>query len=203
MNKNWLNLQALILITFLFSMIFLPANFCSAAEQPAPQNESTASHYLIGPYDSLLIFVWQEKDLTQEITVMPDGRITYPLVGEIYAQGITVTELKDKIAEKLKNYVSSPEVSVIVRESRSRRIYAIGMLNRPGNFQLQASMTVLQALSLAGGFTEWANKESIMIIRRDKTNKEVRLNFNYSEFIKGKNVEQNITLEPDDTIVVP
>jgi polysaccharide biosynthesis/export protein len=202
MNKNWLNIKAFISTIFIFSTILILSDFCAAAEQPAAQPESGASRYLIGPDDLLNIFVWKEAELTQDVTVMPDGRMTYPLIGEIDAQGLTVTGLKDKIVEKLKNFISSPEVTVIVKESRSRRIYTIGSLTKPGPYQLQPSMTVLQALSMAGGFTEWADKKSIMIVRRDK-NKEVMFRFNYPEFIAGKNLDQNILLEANDTIVVP
>jgi polysaccharide biosynthesis/export protein len=202
MKKNWLNLKAHVSIIFLSSTILILANLCTAAEQPPEQKTAASAQYLIGPNDLLNIFVWKEVDLTQDVTVMPDGRITYPLIGEIEAQGQTVTGLKEKIAEKLKNFISSPEVTVIIKESRSRLIYTIGKLNKPGPFQLQPSMTVLQALSTAGGFTEWADTKSIMIVRRNN-NKEVMFRFNYQDFISGKNLEQNIVLESNDTIVVP
>jgi polysaccharide biosynthesis/export protein len=186
----------------LLSLSILINDISSAEENPAAQNTSASSRYLIGPDDLLNIFVWKETELTQDVTVMPDGRITYPLIGEIEAQGLTVTDLRNKVVEKLKSFISSPEVTVIIKESRSRRIYTVGSLTRSGPYQLQPSMTVLQALSLAGGFTEWADKKSIMIVRRDK-NKEVMFRFNYPEFISGKNLEQNILLEANDTIVVP
>lgn len=186
----------------LMSSLIMTYHNCSAEDKATIQNDSSSSRYLIGPDDLLNIFVWKETELTQDVTVMPDGRITYPLIGEIEAQGLTVTSLKDKIIEKMKNFISSPEVTVIIKESRSRRIYTIGSLSKPGPYQLQPSMTVLQALSMAGGFTEWADKKSIMIVRRDK-NKEILFRFNYPEFISGKNLEQNILLEPNDTIVVP
>lgn len=160
------------------------------------------SHYLIGANDVLNIFVWNEPDLTMDVTVMSDGRITFPMIGEIMAGGRTATELKDIITEKIKDYVSSPEVTVIVRESRSRNIYIIGMVNQPGQYQLNTDMTVLQALSMAGGFTEWADKKNIMVVRREG-GKESMYRFNYQEFLSGKGLEQNILLLPNDTIVVP
>jgi polysaccharide biosynthesis/export protein len=175
---------------------------CFAQEKVATQNESDSTHYLIGPNDVLNIFVWKEADLTRDITVMPDGRITYPLVGEIDVSGQTVTSLKEKITEKLKNFLSSPEITVIVRESKSRQIYTLGKIARPGQLQLAPSMTVLQALSAAGGCTEWADTKNIMIIRRTN-GKETTFRFNYQDIISGKNMEQNIILEPNDTIVVP
>ena len=161
-----------------------------------------AEHYRIGPNDILYIYVWKEPDLTRDVTVMADGRITFPLIGEIMAAGKTVAELTEIITNRLKAYVTAPAVTVIVNESRSRIIYTIGNLNRPGPYPLAPAMTVLQALSAAGGFAEWADTKNIIIVRR-KGKKEVQYRFNYKEFISGKNLEQNILLKPNDTIVVP
>ncbi|MBE9570816.1 MAG: polysaccharide biosynthesis/export family protein [Proteobacteria bacterium] len=158
--------------------------------------------YQIGPNDILNIHVWREEELTRDVTVMPDGRISFPLIGNILAQGRTVTELKEIITRKLKNFVTAPEVTVIVNESLSRTVYTIGTVNTPGPYPLAPDMTVLQALSTAGGFTEWADTKNILIVRRDGK-KEVQLPFNYKKFISGKNLEQNILLKPNDTIVVP
>jgi polysaccharide biosynthesis/export protein len=202
MDKNRLNLKALISITFLFSTILALADFSVAAEQPAVQVDSSSSHYLIGASDLLNIFVWKEAELTRDVTVMPDGRITFPLIGEIDAQGQTVTGLKNAITEKLKGYISAPEVTVIIKQSNSRRIYTIGKMNKPGPYQLEPTMTILQALSTAGGFTEWADTKDVLIVRK-KNDKEVMYRFNYQDFISGKNLEQNIVLEPNDIIVVP
>ena len=182
-----------LLFTLLLSFSCLTGTSLAQSESPA---------YLIGPNDILNIHVWREEALTRDVTVMADGRIAFPLIGEIMAQGETVKSLKEDIAEKLKKYVSDPNVTVIVRESRSRRIYTIGKLNASGSYPLVAGMTVLQALSTAGGFTEWADTKNILIIRRDGV-MEARLLFNYKEFISGKNVDQNILLRTNDTIVVP
>jgi len=194
--------MSIILISFSFICIFSVTRFSFAEEKAAAQGASDSSHYLVGANDVLNIFVWKETDLTQDITVMADGRITYPMIGEVMAKGLTVIELKDIITEKLKNFISSPEVTVLVRESRSRMIYTIGQVNNPGPYQMQPDMTVLQALSTAGGFTEWADKKSIMIVRRAK-GAETMFRFNYQDFIAGKELKQNIVLEPNDTIVVP
>jgi polysaccharide export outer membrane protein len=200
MNKHRLNmnfLNVIILSAFIFT-----TNAVRAEEKTVTQNETNSSHYLIGANDVLNIFVWKEADLTQDIIVMADGRITFPMIGEVMAKDLTVIELKNIITEKLKNFISNPEVTVIVKESRSRMIYTIGKVNKPGPYQMQPDMTVLQALSTAGGFTEWADTKSIMIVRRAKNN-EVMFRFNYQEFISGKDLKQNIVLEPNDTIVVP
>jgi len=164
--------------------------------------QAPESSYRIGPNDVLNIFVWKEADLTRDVTVMPDGNITYPLIGEITAQGRTATEIKKTITDKLQNYVTAPEVTVIVKESRSQVIYTVGKLLRPGPYPLAPGMTVMQALSAAGGFAEWADPKSIMIVRREG-GKETQLRFNYKEFTSGENLQQNILLNPGDTIVVP
>jgi polysaccharide export outer membrane protein len=146
--------------------------------------------------------VWKEPDLTQEIIVMPDGRITFPMAGEVMARGKTVMELQYQITEKLSDYLTAPEVTVILRESRSRWIYTIGQVNHPGPYVLEPDTSVLQALSMAGGFAEWADQKQILIVRR-QDNKELFFLFNYREYISGKNLEQNILLQPNDTIIVP
>ena len=168
---------------------------------PITAQEPGAS-YQIGPGDALHIFVWKEPELTRDIIVMPDGKISFPMIGEIPAQGRSVTELKDIITEKLSQFVTAPEVTVIVNESRSRRIYTVGKVARPGPYPLSPDMTVLQALSTAGGLAEWADEKNILIIRREG-GKETQLRFNYREFIAGQNIGQNILLKPNDTIVVP
>ena len=169
---------------------------------PNRASSQETSPYLIGATDVLNIYVWKEPDLTQDVTVLPDGNITFPLIGEIRAQGRTVTELKKDISDKLKDYVTAPEVTVVVRQVNSRRIYTLGKLNTPGIYPLVPDMTVLQALSTAGGLAEWADEKNIRVIRREG-GKEIQYRFNYKEFIGGKNIEQNILLKPNDTIVVP
>lgn len=164
--------------------------------------ETQSSPYVIGPDDVLNIYVWKEPDLIQDVTVLPDGKITFPLIGEIQAQGRTVTELKDLITERLQSFVTAPEVTVIVRQINSRRIYTLGKLNAPGPYPLATGMTVIQALSTAGGFAEWADEKNILVIRREG-GEELQYKFNYSQYISGKNLKQNILLKPNDTIVVP
>ena len=180
----------------LFSLLvapFLPAGTALAQEE---------SSYQIGPNDVLNVFVWKEAELTRDVTVMPDGRISFPLIGEILAQGQTVTQLKETIATELAKYVTAPEVTVIVMQSRSRTIYTIGKLARPGPYALAPNMTVIQALSAAGGFTEWADTKKILIVRAEGP-QETQIRFNYKEFIDGDNLKQNILLKPGDTLVVP
>ena len=184
---------------FLPCSLFLVFIFSSSEISLA---EAQSSPYLIGPDDVLNIYVWKEPDLIQDVTVLPDGKISFPLIGEIQAQRRTVTELKDSITERLKSFVTAPEVTVIVRQINSRRIYTLGKLNAPGPYPLAAGMTVIQALSTAGGFAEWADEKNILVIRREG-GEELQHKFNYSQYISGKNLKQNILLKPNDTIVVP
>ena len=171
----------------------------SEAFAQAPAQDSS---YRIGPNDVLNIFVWKEAELTRDVSVTPDGKITFPLIGEIVAEGQTVSELKRTLTEKLQDFVTAPEVTVIVKEIRSQVIYAIGKLARPGPIPLAPNMTVMQALSAAGGFAEWADQKNILIVRREG-GKETQLRFNYKEYTSGEKLEQNILLKPGDTLVVP
>jgi polysaccharide biosynthesis/export protein len=177
------------------AVLFLTNGPCFSQELLPPS-------YQIGPNDVLSIHVWKEEDLSRDVIVTPDGKISFPLIGEIEAQGKTVTELRRQISDKLLNFVTAPEVTVIVKESRSRAVYAIGKVRRPGPYPLVADMTVIQALSAAGGLAEWADEKNITIIRREE-GKETQLKFNYKDFTRGRNVEQNILLQPGDTILVP
>ena len=163
--------------------------------------ETEVNDYIIGPNDVLNIFVCREAELTRDVTVMSDGKISFPLIGNITASGKTVAKLRADITAMLNTFIDSPEVTVIVKKS-NKLIYVIGNVNRQGPFPLQAEMTVLQALSAAGGFSEWADTKDIIIIRRNG-GKEAQIPFNYKETVSGKNLEQNIVLKPNDTIVVP
>jgi polysaccharide export outer membrane protein len=185
-------------IQFFLSVILF---FSTLVSSNATFAQDTSS-YLIGPSDLLYIYVWKETELTQEVTVLPDGNISFPLIGEIQAQGRNVTELKSAISTRLKHYVTAPEVTVVVRQTNSRRIYTLGKLNRPAPYPLMPDMTVLQALSTAGGLAEWADEKNIFVIRREGA-RDLQLRFNYKDYISGKNLEQNILLKPNDTIVVP
>ena len=158
--------------------------------------------YIIGPMDVLEIQVWKEPDFSRQVLVRPDGKITLPLVGDISASGMNTMGLKALLSEKLEDFVSNPEVTVIVLESRSKNFYIIGKINQPGTYPLNPDMTVLQAISVAGGLAEWADKDSIRIIRRSEGKEEI-LPFDYEKVISGKSLEQNILLNPNDTIIVP
>jgi polysaccharide export outer membrane protein len=195
----------------ILSLIVSGLSFCShfkAAEKTIATTPETRKHgtvdpsYVIGPRDVLEIQVWKEPDFSRQALVRPDGKITLPLMGDIQASGMNGMDLKDLLTEKLKSFVDNPEVTVIVLESHSKNFYILGRVNRPGTYPLGQDMTVLQALSVAGGLGEWADKDSIRIIRRSGGREEI-LRFDYDKVTSGKKLEQNILLEPNDTIIVP
>jgi polysaccharide export outer membrane protein len=170
----------------------------SSSTNPA----TTDPDYKIGPQDMLRVDVWKEPDISRIVPVRPDGKITLPLVNDVQAAGLTTTQLAAKIAEGLKKYITSPQVTVGVTEINSRRIFVNGEVARAGAFPLLPNMTVLQALSSAGGFTQFAREKKIYILRMEN-GKQVKYPFNYKEAVSGKNVEQNIILQGGDIIVVP
>lgn len=174
-----------------------------ALAQPAPAQPATADpNYLIGPLDVLSINVWKETELSVSVPVRPDGKISLPLLNDVEAAGMTPMALTAALTEKLKKYFSDPRVAVTVKEINSKRVYILGQVARPGAYSLTPQMTVMQALSTAGGFGQYAGLKSIYVLRL-QDGKQVKLPFNYKEFLKGKNAYQNVFLQPEDTIVVP
>ena len=158
--------------------------------------------YKIGPGDVLRISVWKEEGMEQEVLVKPDGAITFPLAGDLLASGLTTQELTEELKKKLKRYIPNPVVTVSVLQSTSNKIYVVGKVNRPGEYQATHYMDVLQALSVAGGLTPYAESDEIKIIRR-KDGKRMIYKFDYDDVISGKNLDMNIILEAGDTIAVP
>lgn len=168
----------------------------------ATQSDGENPIYKIGPQDILKIDVWKEDQLTRTVPVRPDGKITLPLLNDVQAVGLTPMELASAISEQLKKYINSPQVTVSVTEINSRRIYVTGEVVKAGTYALLPHMTVLQALSSSGGFTQFAREKSIYVLRTE-SGKQTKIPFNYKEAVKGKNSEQNIELLPGDVIVVP
>ena len=171
-------------------------------EQANPPTSESDDDYVIGPGDILSIDVWKEPDLSKQVSVRLDGNISLPLVNDIEAAGLTLVQLREQLAEKYKDFVDVPEVSVTVIESRSKRIYMLGKVARPGEYPLQKDMTIVQAISLAGGLAEWADASDIKLIRKIKgTEKTFRVD--YDAIVSGEDLGQNVQLQPDDTIFVP
>jgi polysaccharide biosynthesis/export protein len=163
---------------------------------------TTDPAYVIGPQDELNISVWKEPEVTRTVPVRPDGKISLPLINDVQAAGLTPLQLSKAITEKLTKYFTDPQVTVIVTAINSRRIFILGEVGRAGTYPLLPDMTVLQALSGAGGFSQFANLKGIYVLRNEN-GKQVKYPFNYKEVIKGSRPEQNIVLKPGDTVVVP
>jgi polysaccharide export outer membrane protein len=170
-----------------------------AAAQPQPG----PVEYVIGPDDLLAVNVWKEPEISRNVPVRPDGKISLPLVGDLRADGRTPAQLQDEIRQKLLAYLSDPEVSVIVQEARSQKFNILGEIERPGSYVLSHSMTVLDAIAVAGGFKDFARTSKIYVLRVHGDGSRACIPFNYKEVIKGRNLSQNVELEARDTIVVP
>ena len=183
-----------------------------AGAQDAKQQSTTGAtakapatsdpNYMIGPQDVVDIDVWKEAELTRSVPVRPDGKISLPLLNDVQAAGLTPTQLSEEITTGLKKFITDPQVTVIVTEINSQRVYILGEMTRPGAYPLLPGMTVLQALSSAGGFTPFANMKKIYVLRNE-AGKQEKFPFNYKDVVKGKNADQNIVLKAGDQIVVP
>ncbi len=158
--------------------------------------------YILQPGDVLQIAVWKETDLTSEVLIRPDGGISFPLAGELHAAGGTVAELTSMLEKRVRKYEPDAVVTVVVKAVAGNRVYVIGKVARPGDFPLNRPTDVMQALSLAGGATPFANTDGIRILRR-AGNHEASIGFRYSEVERGRRLDQNILLQSGDTVVVP
>jgi polysaccharide export outer membrane protein len=174
----------------------------SANAAPTPAPASTDASYVIGPEDVLNIDVWKEQAISRSVPVRPDGKISLPLLNDVQAAGLTPMQLQTALRDALKKFISDPQVTVIVIQVNSRRIYVLGEVARPGAFPMLPHMTILQALSTAGGFNQFA-KESGVYVLRTENGRQLTFPFNYKEVVRGKRADQNIELKPGDTIVVP
>ena len=160
------------------------------------------STYRVGAEDLLEITVWREDALKRDVLVRPDGGISYPLIGEIQAAGKTVDELREEITKRLEKFVPDAAVSVTVLKTGSQRIYVLGKVAKPGEFPVGRNVDVLQALSMAGGLTQFADQNGIRIMRREG-DRQSMLPFEYGRVIRGEKVEQNVLLRTGDVVVVP
>ncbi len=182
---------------------FMGGSSRSVSPPPGDPVALDRDNYVIGAQDRLNIVVWKNPELSTTVPVRPDGRVSVPLVDDVQAAGLTTAELKLVLAEKLSEFVKNPEVTVIVTEINSKRIYLMGGLARPSAVPLTQDMRVLDAIALAGGFTTFARKGDVKVLRREPDGlKEYR--FDYDAFLDGRaDIETNFLLHPGDTIVVP
>jgi polysaccharide biosynthesis/export protein len=204
-----------VLIAFLILFVTMPARGQEGDNKQASKPETSAAsiptqkapatsdpNYIIGGQDVLDISVWKETELTRSVPVRPDGKISMPLLNDVQAAGLTPTQLAALITERLKKFVTNPQVTVIVTQINSQRVYLLGEVSRPGAYPILPGMTILQGLSSAGGFTQFAKMKSIYLLR-EVGGKQEKYPFNYKDVINGHHLEQNLVLKAGDTIVVP
>ncbi len=173
-----------------------------SASEKVSKSADFSSTYIIGPGDSLDINVWKEPDFSRVVVVRPDGKITMPLIGDVVASGLTAIQLQEKLEKLLKEYVEIPKVSVSVTAAHNMKIYLLGNVASPGEIELTKPITVLEAISIAGGLNEWAKETDLRLMR--KINGQLKTyRINYKAIIEGKDPSQNIVLKPGDTIYVP
>ncbi len=173
----------------------------AAAAANAP-SVTVPPEYVIGADDVMSVVFWRDKELSADVTVRPDGKISLPLLNEVQAAGLTPSQLKDRIAEEARKYVEDPTVTVEVKAINSRKVFITGEVNKRGAYPITGSMTVLQLISIAGGLGDYAKSEKISIVRNEG-GKQVAFKFNYKEVINSRKLDQNIELKPGDTVVVP
>jgi polysaccharide export outer membrane protein len=184
--------------------LLLPAAALACAKPglpPPDEINSVESPYVIGAADEVQVHVWKNPELTTNVPVRPDGMISLPLLDDVQAAGLTAEQLKEVVTEKLAEYISNPDVTVVVTSMQSKRIYVLGEVARPGPVLLVTDTRVTDALSQAGGFTTFADRDAIRIIRRT-TDGEVEYRFDYDAYMKGKAPGTNMILRPGDTLLV-
>jgi polysaccharide export outer membrane protein len=173
-----------------------------AISQKQPQGEVIAdsSQYVIGPEDTLYVHVWKEETLSRTVPVRIDGKISLPLIDEIQAAGLTPLQLKENLIKRFRDFVDIPNVSVIVMEANSFKVFVSGQVKTPGVVRLRTETSILQLVPMVGGFTDWANEKKVLVIRKEG-GQEKRITINYKRIVSGK--DPNFILKSGDTIIVP
>jgi polysaccharide export outer membrane protein len=173
----------------------LPAVTASAAAAASPD-------YLIGPGDKLSIVFWRDKEMSGDVVVRPDGKISLPLLNEVQAAGYTPEQLRVQLTDAAKKFVEEPNATVVVEEIHSRNAFITGNVAKPGTYPVSTNMTVLQLIALAGGLQEYADAKHIVIVRPENGRQQF-YHFNYNDVVKQRHPDENIVLRPGDTVVVP
>jgi len=191
-------------ISYYVAFFLLTATMLLGVHARVAQAEQSLSSplFFLGPEDILEISVWKDDALTKQVVVRPDGWISFPLIGDIKAAGRSVEELRQEIQTRIKTYVPDAPVTVLVIKVGSPKVFVVGKVAKPGVYIMGEPMRVMQILAIAGGATPFADRDSILIIR-EENNKQSIYNFDYNKVADGKELQQNITLKPGDTIVVP
>jgi polysaccharide biosynthesis/export protein len=173
-----------------------PATSLAVARAPVPAD------FVVGPNDVLTIMFWRDRDMSGDVAVRPDGKISLPLLNDIQAAGLTPEQLRQAIQTAARRFVEDPSVTVIVKDINSRRVFVTGQVAKPGQYSLTGSTTVLQLIAMAGGVLEYADAKHIVVMRTENGQAQSFL-FNYSDVTRRKKLKQNIELKPGDTVVVP
>jgi polysaccharide export outer membrane protein len=194
--------------------------FALAAASPAAAGQSAAARgngappgapaaavvappdYVIGPDDVLSVVFWREKDLSGDVVVRPDGKISLPLLNDVQAAGLTPEQLRERVTQQAGTFVKDPQATVVVREINSRKVYITGQVEKPGSYTLTTRMSVMQLIAMAGGLKEYAKRDRIVVMRLEN-GREVRYRFDYEKVLEGKEGAQNLDMHPGDTVVVP
>jgi polysaccharide export outer membrane protein len=182
-----------------------PAGPATVAKAPADVPNGVATvppDYVIGPDDVLAIVFWRDKDMSTDVVVRPDGKISLPLLNDVQASGLSPEQLRLQLTEVASKLLEEPTVTIVVKAIYSRKVFATGQLNKPGPYPLSGPTTVLQLIATAGGLLEYADKKNIRVMRTEN-GKQVSYKFNYNDVVQGKNLKQNIDLKPGDTVIVP
>ena len=194
--SNW---RCSTILTLCLVMVLTSAS----ADEPADAGaQRIRAPYTLNPGDILSISVWKEQDLQRQVIVRPDGAFSFPLTGDIQAEGRSIEQIRQAVAKRLEKFIPDPVVTVAVEGLGGNKVYVIGQVNRPGDFDASGQVDVMQALSMGGGTTTFANVDDIKILRR-VGNKLIAIPFDYKDVEKGKRLNQNIVLEPGDVVVVP
>lgn len=174
----------------------------SPAASPQAAAPSVGADYQLGPTDVIAVVVWGEKDLSTEVVIRPDGKISLPLLNDVEAAGLTTEQLRRRITELAKRFVATPVVTVVVKQVNNNKAFVTGQVMRPGPYVLSGPTTVLQIIALAGGFTEFADKNHVLITRLENGRQQA-FEFSYNDVVKKRDLSQNLILKPGDTVVVP
>jgi polysaccharide export outer membrane protein len=203
-----MTVQRVLVLALILTMLTTFAATGASAQQPATAAARTKpvpaglDEYKIGPEDVLSISVWKNEPMSRVLPVRPDGMISLPLIDDVMAAGLTPTELRNVLAQKLAEYVPSPAVTVIVNDVKSFKVSVIGEVIRPARYELKSRTSVLDVLALAGGFNQFAARTRIVVLRQDG-DKKIRIPFNYNRVTAGGSEEENLYLRPNDIVLVP
>lgn len=192
-------LAVLLLLTGSIAAMLVPA-----AAQARGQAVDTPPDYVIGPDDVLSVVFWRENDLSAEVVVRPDGKISLPLLNDVEAAGLTPEQLRERLAKQAVAFVKDPQATVVVKAINSRKVFITGQVEKAGSYPLTSRMSVMQLIAMAGGLREYAKRDRIVVMRHQQ-GREVRFRFDYNKVLEGRNGEdaQNLDLKPGDTVVVP